>query len=153
MKKFFLCSFLCLMVCLTTAMAFGQQSTQKGQPRDKVKATKIIKGYVKGFEVGDYTHAVIKKETGGETSFFLNESDALRYFLVSHKGQLLQLTYQVVDSFIPEAGGVQTIERLVAAKAGDLTHQAWWKRESARSSPQRLRRKYDALIEKSIVNQ
>lgn len=126
--------------------------TQNRQSKDKIKATKTVTGYFKGFEMGDYLHATIKKKNGEESSFFLNQSESVQYFLVAHKNQLLTLTYQIVETFIPEAGGKQTIERLVAVKAGSTTDKAWWKQQQAKSSLSELRQKYEALVQQSTLN-
>ena len=75
----------------------------------------------------------------------------LEYFLAMHKGKLLTLTYHVVDTFIPEAGGVETIERLVSAKVGNESDQNWWKRVSKTSNVESLRKKYDAHVEKATI--
>lgn len=137
---------------LPTATHAQQQSAHHTLQKDKIKATKTVKGKFKGFEVGDYQHAVITKANGEEASFFLGRSESVPYFLVAHKGQTLTLTYQVVDSYIEEAGGVQTIERLVSIKAGTLTDAAWWKKERAGSSVSNLRKKYDAMVEQARLN-
>ncbi len=125
---------------------------QKGQPKDKIKETKTITGTLKGFQSGDYMHAVITKDDGEETSFFLPTTESVQYFLVAHKGQPLTLTYQVVDSYIEEAGGVQTIERLMAVKSGNLTDAAWWKKQRASYSLTGLRKKYEAMVYESMLN-
>jgi hypothetical protein len=126
-------------------------AAQQNKP-DKVKATKSIKGQFVGFEVGDYMHAVIKKENGEQDSFFIGQSEGIPYFLVTHKDQPLEITYQVVDSYIEEAGGYQTIERIVSVKAGDMTDKQWWKQERAGSSVSKLRKKYDAMVDKARLN-
>jgi len=140
--------FLCSIFCLNLSSASGQS---KRRP-DKIKATKTIQGRFVGFEVGDYYHAKIKKSDGEEVSFFFNKP-GIEYFLVLHKNEPLELTYQVVDTYIPEAGGMQTIERLTAVKAGKQTYAAWWKDIRTKFTMAQLRKKYDPLVEKSIIHQ
>lgn len=132
-------------------VANERSASAQGHP-DKVKATKTMNGQFVGFEVGDYMHALIKKEDGQEDSFFIGRSESIPYFLVTHKGQPLEITYQIVDSYIEEAGGYQTIERIIAVKAGSLTDKAWWKQEKAGSSVSKLRKKYDPMVDKARIN-
>lgn len=121
------------------------------QQRDKIISTRTVKGSLKGFEVGDYTHAVINLQNGKENSYFIG-SPGLEYFLALHKGEPLTLTYQVVDSYIEEAGGVQRIERLSGASAGKLTSAAWWKSMRAKRSVAQLDKMYGSLLEKYRLN-
>jgi hypothetical protein len=109
----------------------GTESGQNNKP-DKVLRTQRVKGSFIKFEVGDYTHVSIKKSDGKEASFWLGSNgEVLMKFLVAHKGEPLVLTYQVVKSYIPEAGGYQTIERLVDARSGRETAAQWWRRIKA----------------------
>lgn len=137
---------ICSILCLSVSSAFGQG---KRRP-DKVKETKTIQGSFVSFESGDYLHATIKKSNGEETSFFLMKH-GLEYFLVLHKGEPLTLTYQIVDTYIPEAGGMETIERLISAKHGDLTYEAWWTAAKAKSTEAQLQKKYDPLVQKATI--
>lgn len=121
---------------------------------DKIKSTKYLTGKMVGFEVGDYTHALIKPATGAQQSFFIGAPESLLYFLVAHKGETVKVTYQEVSSWIEEAGGYTDIERITAAQTtGGQTHSAWWTAEKKKSSVSALRRKYDALLQKATVNQ
>lgn len=154
MKKLFPLLLLTFVAGYASINAYGQCGGGCGptnHPKDKVKATKTVKGTFKGFEMGDYIHAVITQANGEETSFFLPHTESVQYFLVAHKDQSLTLTYQVVNSYIPEAGGMQTIERLSMVKAGASTDAAWWKKQRAGSSLSKLRKKYDAMVEQSMI--
>jgi hypothetical protein len=139
-------------ILASSTMKPQQTFAQCGGPPDKIKSTKTVKGTFKGFEVGDYMHAVIIKTNGEETSFFMGHNESLQYFLVTHKNQPLIISYQVVDSYIPEAGGVQTIERMSGVRAGTLTDVAWWKQERKGKSVSNLRKKYDAMVAKAQLN-
>jgi hypothetical protein len=121
---------------------------------DRVKATKHLTGKLVGFEVGDYTHALVKPASGENQSFFVGGSESLLYFLVAHQGEMVKITYQEVSSWIEEAGGYTDIERITAAQTtGGQTHTAWWAAERKKSSLAKLRQKYDALLQKATVTQ
>lgn len=153
MKKFLPLLLLSFIACSASVAAYGQCGAPSRQPKDKIKATKTLQGSFRGFVQGDYLHAAIKKEHGDEVSLFVGESESVTYFLVAHKDEFLTLTYQVVDAYIPEAGGRQTIERLVAVKSGKLTNAEWWRQQKAKSSVAKLRKKYDALVEQSMLHE
>ena len=120
---------------------------------DKIKATKHLTGKLAGFEVGDYTHSIVKPARGEQQSFFIGGGEGLLYFLVAHQGELANITYQQVKSWIEEAGGYTDIERISAASVGGTTSTAWWAAERKKSSLAKLRKKYDALLEKATVTQ
>jgi hypothetical protein len=94
-----------------------------------------------GFESGDYLHLVVKDTSGKEHTFFVPDTLSVKYFLAEHKGQSIQLTYQIVDSYIPEAAGIERIEAVKSAKFGALTVTAWWKQISAKNTLAQLKRK------------
>ncbi|MBV9211287.1 MAG: hypothetical protein JOZ52_11685 [Acidobacteria bacterium] len=152
MKKLFPLLFLTLISCYASVAAYGQCCGPVRHPKDKIKATKTIKGTFKGFEVGDYIHAVITKTNGEEVSFYLPQNESVQYFLVAHKGEPLTLTYHVMSSYIEEAGGMQTIERLAVVKSGAETDAAWWKKQRTSSSVSKLRKKYDAMVDEARLN-
>jgi hypothetical protein len=121
---------------------------------DKIKATKKLNGKLAGFEMGDYTHAIVKPATGENMSFFVGRPESLLYFLVAHQGETVKVTYQELSSWIEEAGGYTDIERISAAQTdGGQTHTAWWAAQRKKSSLASLRKKYDALLTKATVNQ
>ena len=124
---------------------------KSAQKRDKVIATKSVTGTLKGFEVGDYQHAVITLTNGKEESYFIG-GVGLPYFLALHKDEPLVLTYQVVDSYIPEAGGTERIERLSGARAGKLTYASWWRKMRAKHSVAQLEKMYGEMVEKLRLN-
>lgn len=118
-----------------------------GPTPETVRETKSLTGEFIGFEAGDYLHAVIRQPDGNTSSFFLERG--MEIFLVDHQNQPLELTHQVVDTDIPEAGGITTIERLHAIKAGDQTFADWWK--TAEPDFGKLLDEYQARIEKATV--
>ena len=121
------------------------------QKRDRVIATKTITGTLKGFEVGDYVHAVIKLPNDKENSYYIGGQGA-DYFMALHKDEQLVITYQIVDSYIPEAGGKTRIERIKSVRAGKLTSDAWWKKLRAKNSFDQLDKRYGPLVEKLRLN-
>lgn len=123
-------------------------SAAKIHPPDKVKATRTLRGTFVGFEMGDYLHAEIRKVNGKRVSFFMGQPESLRYFLAINKGKPLLFTYQIVDSYIPEAGGLETIERLVSASSGGQTDAQWWRRMRRTGNTERLRTRYEKLAER-----
>ncbi|HEX8493154.1 MAG TPA: hypothetical protein VF658_09965 [Pyrinomonadaceae bacterium] len=128
-----------------------EPSARRAQKRDKVIATRSARGTLKGFEVGDYQHAVITLANGKEESYFIGPM-GLPYFLALHKDEPLVLTYQIVDSYIPEAGGNQRIKRLSGARAGKLTYASWWRKMRAKHSAAQLEKMYGGMVEKLRLN-
>lgn len=118
------------------------------QTPETIRETKTLTGEFVGFEAGDYLHAVIRQPDGESASFFLERG--MEIFLVDHKNQPLELTYQVVDTDIPEAGGITTIERLSAIRAGDQTFADWWK--TAEPSFGKLLDEYQPRIDEATLD-
>lgn len=154
MKRSFRISIAAAAVFVATLfLATSDASAQRRHP-DRVKATKSATGKLAGFEQGDYMHAILKPARGESMSFFVGPTEALLYFLVAHQGQEVKVTYQEVSSWIEEAGGYTDIERVSAARTtAGMTHTTWWANERKKSSVATLRRKYDALLQKAVVNQ
>lgn len=131
---------------ISTEAAPLADSTQ--QTPETIRETKTLTGEFVGFEAGDYLHAVIRQPDGESASFFLERG--MEIFLVDHKDQPLQLTYQVVEADIPEAGGITTIERLSAIRAGDQTFADWWK--TAEPSFGKLLDEYQPRIDEATLD-
>jgi hypothetical protein len=110
---------LLLILFLLPAMPFAQE------PQDKVIATKsIIAAYV-GAEIGDYNHAIFRTGDGKEIDFWC--SGEMIEFLNKYKGKQIDITYQITDTYIPEARGVQRIEVMKDAKVGNQSFSTWKK--------------------------
>lgn len=108
-----------LIAFLLPAMALAQGS------QDKVIATKsTIASYV-GAEIGDYNHAIFRTRDGKEIDFWC--SGEMVEFLNKYKGKQVEITYQITDTYIPEARGVQRIEIIKDAKVGNQSFSAWKK--------------------------
>jgi hypothetical protein len=50
-------------------------------------------------------------------------------FLEKYKGRQIGITYQITDTYIPEARGVQRIEVIKDAQAGNQSFSAWKKQK------------------------
>ncbi|MDH4388314.1 MAG: hypothetical protein QE269_06270 [Fimbriimonas sp.] len=136
-----------VLVLTLGATSFAQQKKADNQ-KDIIKATRWLSGTVTGFETGDYLHALVKDSKGQERSFFIG-GGGTDYFLALHKGKKLRISYQVVSSYIHEAGGRQEIERINSAKFGNLESGAWWKAQRKKYSFEELDKKYTPLIYKA----
>ncbi len=136
-----------VLVLALSATVVAQQKKADNQ-KDIIKATKWLRATPIGFETGDYLHAVVKDSKRQERSFFIG-APGVEYFLALHKGKSLVITYQIVSSYIPEAGGRQEIERIKSAKYGKLDSAAWWKAQLKKHSWEELEKKYSPLIYKA----
>jgi hypothetical protein len=97
------------------------------EPQDKGIATKsIIASYV-GAEIGDYNHAIFRTSDGKEIDFWC--SGEMVEFLDKYKGKKIDITYQVTDTYIPEAKRVQRIEVMKDAKVGNQSFSTWKKKK------------------------
>ena len=110
---------LALISFLLPTMAFAQG------PQDKVIATKSITASYVGAEIGDYNHAIFRTSDGKEIDFWC--SGEMVEFLNKYKGKQIEITYQVTDTYIPEARGVQRIEVIKDAKVGNQSFSTWKK--------------------------
>jgi uncharacterized cupredoxin-like copper-binding protein len=151
-KTLILLSLICFS-CGNITIVSGQSLVmQRRKPTDKVKATRTVKGYFTGFEVGDYLHALIKTSAGSEISFFVTQR-GMKYFLALHKGQPMEFTYQVVDTYLPEPDDIETIKRLVATKVGDETYSNWWRQIKARLTMRQIQETYDPMVQAAIIEE
>lgn len=139
-----------LLLSTLTIHSTSHQS-EKAQVKDRVKSVKTIAGTLVGFEIGDYEHVTIRTLNGKKLSFFIAKP-GLDYFLVANKSQHALLTYQVVDSFVPENGGVMTIERLVSAKIGNQSFEQWWQQLNQKYSSDEIEKRYGPLVLKYQLN-
>lgn len=136
-----------MLLCLGLFVFSFQTFAQKNKKPEKVKAVKIISGKFVNFEMGDYVHANIKKTDGKIKSFWLG-SYRLEYFLAEHKEKPMSFTYEIVDTYIPEAYENMLIERLKSAKVGKLTFESWIKQLEKKYTSEQIEKKYEALINK-----
>jgi hypothetical protein len=97
------------------------------EPQDKVIATKsIIASYV-GAEIGDYNHAIFRTSDGKEIDFWC--SGEMIEFLNKYKGKQINITYQITDTYIAEAGRRLRIEVIKDAQVENQSFSAWKKKK------------------------
>lgn len=129
---------------LAVGAAYAQQQKQQ---KDIIKSTHTFTGKVTGFEVGDYQHVTLVDSKGKTRSYFLG-ADGIDYYCAINAKKTGTFTYQVVDTYIPEAGGRTTIEHLSNAKVGKVDYKTWWKAELKKMSREKLEAKYGPLVQK-----
>jgi hypothetical protein len=112
---------LLLILFLLPAMPSAQE------PQDKVIATKSITASYVGAEIGDYNHAIFRTSDGKEVDFWC--SGEMIEFLNKYKGKQIDITYQITDTYIPEARGVQRIEVIKDAKVENQSFSTWKKKK------------------------
>ena len=110
-----------LILFLLPAMPLAQE------PQDKVIATKSVTAYYVGAEIGDYNHAIFRTSDGKEVDFW--SSGEIVEFLNKYKGKKIDITYQITDTYIPEAGRVQRIEIIKDAKVENQSFSTWKKKK------------------------
>lgn len=137
-------------IAALSVVASGAAPCQQNK-KDIVKSTHSFKGSLVGFETGDYVHAIIKDAKGHERTFFIGGA-GLDYYMAVNAKKPGTFTYQVVDSYIEEAGGRMVIERLTKAKIGKVDSKAWWKAQMKGSSWEKLSKKYEPLVSKLTRN-
>ena len=111
---------------LLAGVLLAVQVVPAADPPDKVIATRKVTGVYLRHDIGDYCHTDFRTQEGQEMSFWT--PCAMIYFFKAFKGKPVQLTYQVVDRYIPEARRVQRIEVVVDAKAGSLSFKEWMRK-------------------------
>lgn len=121
--------------------------SQENNVPDRVRAVRTIAGSLTHFQMGDYLHANFRTAKGRRLSLFVMKP-GMEYFLAAHKARMLTLTYEIVDTYIPEAGGVNKIERLTSARAGGVSYESWWRSTRAKYPGEAAQRKYGKLVEK-----
>lgn len=132
-------------ILLPLIASASQVETSK---KDVVLKTRMVRGTFVGFEVGDYVHAIVKGKDGNERSFFIG-SPGLDYYLATKLDQEGSFTYQVVDSYIPEAGGRMRTERMIEAKVGKTGSKRWWKAKKAANTLEALDKEFGPLVQKA----
>lgn len=142
---------LVLVICFAPLASDGIVFSQEHKAADKVRAVKTIEGTLTDFQMGDYLHANFKTPKGKRVSLFVMKP-GMEYFLALNRGKRMTIKYEVVDTRIPEAGGVTKIERIASAKAGNLTYEAWWKATKAKYPGEASHAKYGSLVEKYTKN-
>jgi hypothetical protein len=128
------------------------QASQGSGAQDKILSSHHLLGTFIGFQVGDYYHAGFKPKGRTTVWLFLPREPGFLYFLSFRKGRPIEVTYEVVESYIPGAGERQIVEKLVEAKSGRDIASVWWKKQKASLSAQELEKKYAPSIEAATVS-
>jgi hypothetical protein len=137
---------LCGTVLILLVAAPASFAHQKG--KDVVKSTRVIRATLVGFEIGDYIHAIlVTRPKGKEASYFIGAA-GLDYYLAAFAKKPGTFTIQTVDSYVEEAGGRMTIERVSAAKIGKQDFKTWWKAQRKKYSDKQLDTKYQPMMDK-----
>lgn len=87
--------------------------------------SETVEAVFTGWEMGDYLWANVEVE-GREASGAWVGPTPVEHFLEAHKGRPITVRIETASVHIPEAGGSEEIEKIVDARAGDLTAAQWW---------------------------
>ncbi len=68
------------------------------------------------------------------------------YFLALNKGIPMEVEYEVVHQYIPEAREKIKLERIVDVQAGNQRYSEWWKDIQAQMSLEEIERKFQPLL-------
>lgn len=106
-------------------VAKAEASPPLASGREEVPETRTVVAVFEGWDTGDYVWARVGVE-GRESFGALAGPAPIDLFLHAHVGKPLAVTLQTERMDIPEAGGMTEIQRITAARIGDVTAQAWW---------------------------
>ena len=95
-----------------------------------VLRSETVSGTFAGWEMGDYLWARIEAP-GREPVRAQPGPSPIDLFLDAHRGRPVTVEVATVRTNIPEAGGETEIQRIVAARSGATSAQAWWQALSA----------------------
>jgi hypothetical protein len=107
------------------AAAGGDAAARSESRQEKVLRTELVEGTVTALQMGDYLWATVEM-VGRESMSVMPGAEPIDLFLDAHRGQLLTLEIATVRMDIPEAGGEQEVQRVIAARRGSMTAQTWW---------------------------
>jgi len=152
--KTYLPAFALLVASLIPSAAMAQKaesnmpSTSQTEQEERIVLVAKSQGEFIGFQFGDYLHATFREKNGKERSFFI-QTQGIDYFLVQYRGRNVQVTYEVVDQFVPEAGERIQLERIVDAQVGTQRYSRWWQEIQNKIAPEEIQRRYEPLVEKA----
>lgn len=106
-------------------IAKPEASPRQASAQEQVPGSQTVPALFEGWDVGDYVWARLGVE-GRESFGALTGPTPIGLFLHSHVGKRLTVTLQTEPMDIPEAGGMIEIRRIIDARIGDVTAQAWW---------------------------
>jgi len=98
------------------------------QRPDKRLGAVRVTGRLIGYQEGDYAHAIVRTERGGEQSFFIDDEIC---FLASNRMELLAISYEEIERFFPEGRGYfpASVIRSISTMPGK---QRWLREMSAK---------------------
>jgi hypothetical protein len=138
-----LTAFLLFPACSAFAQSYDE--APQAQQAERILRVAQIRGKLIGFQLGDYLHANFMADDGKERSFFIL-TQGIDYFLALHRGQKVEVTYEVVNQFIPETGQRETIERIADVRPGNQRYSKWWEAVSREMSYDEIDKRYEPLV-------
>jgi hypothetical protein len=106
-----------------------------------------LKGHFAGIQTGGDTRVLVRNEAGRLEAYHV-PSLPMGYFLIAHRKEPLSLTYEVVDSCSPPAGGYLRISRLISVAARGKGHEEWWKdQEQDPARAEAARQAYERYVD------
>jgi len=100
-------------------------------------------------ETGDYIHLNFRNRNGDLLSFFASD-DRITYFCLAHKSRWIEIRYEKLDRWIPEAHGYHPIERIVFAKIQHYSFDLWWKAECKKLTTPGAEKKHENILQKEL---
>ena len=97
----------------------------------QVLRTETVPAVFTGWDRGDYVWARLSV-AGREPIGVWSGPWPIDLFLDSHVGKPLIVTLQTIRADVPEAGGQMELQRISAARSGEITAEAWWQSLSAK---------------------
>jgi hypothetical protein len=87
-----------------------------------------VEATLERFEAGDHLYAVFQPIPGreAESTALIEGGAALPAFLDAHKNQPLHVRIETVNRHLDPPGETMDVTQITAARAGPLTHEAWW---------------------------
>ena len=93
--------------------------------QEQVLRSETVPAVFTGWDTGDYVWARLSIKGREPLGAWAGRSP-IDLFLDAHVGKQLTVTLQTIGADIPEAGGTIEVQRISAARIGDLTAQDWW---------------------------
>lgn len=134
-----------LLPCICFSQAIQQIESPSEQQKEQILGQGSCKGKLTSLQWGDYLHATFKRPTGELCSFFVMTA-GIDYFLALNKGIPMEVEYEVVHQYIPEAREKIKLERIVDVQAGNQRYSKWWKDIQAQMSLEEIERKFQPLL-------
>jgi hypothetical protein len=112
---------------------------------DRIIATKTVIGYFTNFVWGDYFYAVIETNRGRMTFLVDKDEDC---FLVDRQHVKLKIRYDLLQRYIPQAGGYQSID-VIRNIQTDRTDLIRWRKSMSSAKLKQCRQRIERAIRSS----